>query len=271
MIVKNLDDSNQLIFTNNITADINSICSTLGYVKKNGDLYKGVDIISGNTYYPSNSDVSLQSTKISYKKVTSIVLDKKIELVTNVSNINKNDGTKISINKSASSNSDITRMHNFIHKMSMDNGRMLYPVLKRFSNTIHLFKGNKSLLTGYIKLDDYLYIMKMPQSGIKNIVNTSDCAYNITLNSDICEIEVTDVVSGNIKYSFNFNGSLSPVSNNGKFNPYVLFTTTPITMQNQKMPFQTVTVNGLHVFITPLLFSNSDTLTKLKGGINLLS
>src|SRR5574343_551741 len=204
MIVKNLDDSNQLIFTNNITADINSICSTLGYVKKNGDLYKGVNIISGNTYYPSNSDVSLQSTKISYKKVTSIVLDKKIELVTNVSNINKviqalgrfgndyvvnikgtefkgglvldvngnintNDGTKISINKSASSNSDITRMHNFIHKMSMDNGRMLYPVLKRFSNTIHLFKGNKSLLTGYIKLDDYLYIMKMPQSDIKNI------------------------------------------------------------------------------------------------------
>jgi len=306
MIVKNIDNNTQLVFTDNIIRDINSICVGLGYTKKDGELYKSVEITRDFNYYPPNSNGSVLSTKITYKKVNTIILNKKTELVVTDTNINKlvstlnrygsdynvvikgnslkgglsldannnivsNDGTKISVNKSSNTGNEEKKMHNFIHNMSMDNGRMLYPVLKRFSNTVHLFKGNKSVLTGYVKLDDYLYIMKMPPAGIKSLTNASNCNYNINFNSHICEVEITDVVDGKIKYILNFSGNMTSVNNSEKFNPYILFTTSPISMQNQRMPFQTVNVNGLHVFITPLLFNNKETLAKLKGGINLLS
>lgn len=304
MIVKNIDTNTQLVFTNNIAYDLNSICTELGYVKKDGTLYKSVDILHNFNYYPPNSSGSVLSTKISVKKVNTIIINKKIEFTLSENTLNNmiailnrygydytvnikgidfignmvldsnnnlisNDGIKASINKS-SNNSDTSKMHKFIYNMSLDNGRMLYPVLKRFSNTIHLFKGNKSLLTGYIKLDDYLYTMKMPQTGIKPTMKSSDIKYNINLNSNIAEIEISDIVNGKINYILNFNGSINHV-NNGSFDPYILFTTSPVIMQNQKMPFQVVNVNGLHVFITPLLFNNSETLAKLRGGINLLS
>lgn len=306
MIVKNIDSTTQLLFTDNIITDINSICTSLGYTKKDGELYKSVEITRDFNYYPAYSDGSILSTKISYKKVNTIVLNKKTEITVTDTTINRlvnalnrygsdysvvikgnvlngglsldvnnnittKDGTKISINKSSNTGNEEKKMHNFIHNMSMDNGRMLYPVLKRFSNTVHLFKGNKSVLTGYVKLDDYLYIMKMTPTGIKNLTNSSNCNYNINFNSHICEVEIADVVDGNIKYTLNFSGNMTSVNNSGKFNPYILFTTSPISMQNQRMPFQTVNINGLHVFITPLLFNNKETLSKLKGGINLLS
>ena len=99
----------------------------------------------------------------------------------------------------------------------------------------------------------------------------SDSEYNIMLNSNIVKIEITNITNGRIEYNVDFNGSLTTNINTGKYDPYILFTSSPITLQNQKLPFQVVSMNGIKIFVSPLLFSNRDVLTKLKGGINLLS
>ena len=305
MIVKNIDSENQLIFTGNKEGDLNTICSELGYLRKDGTYYKTLTIDRNYNYYPSNSDISISAIKLYYKNVTTIILDKFSECMINGNDISKlikllnrygtnhsvkingvtfdgplnqsandiitSDDKKITIGDTTNSNNDIRNMHNFIHKMSMDNGRMLYPILRRYTNTLHLFKGNKSLLTGYVKLSDYLYTLKMPITGIKKLMGGSDSDYNIMLNSNIVKIEITNITNGRIEYNVDFNGSLTTNINTGKYDPYILFTTSPITLQNQKLPFQVVSMNGIKIFVSPLLFSNRDVLAKLKGGINLLS
>jgi len=304
MIVQRIDSNTQIIYTNDRISDAKSIASELGYVKKDGEYYKTLEYMQNTSYYPKGSSHSIDSSKFVYKGVSTYIINKTYSFMINkenpqllVDNLNKfgstfimktgsnqfegdvsldasrnikfSDGSTISLD--ASTKSDTTNLDNFIHRMSMDNGRMLYPVLKRFINTVFMFNGHKSMLTGYIKLRDYLYMIKTPSTGLFNAVKGTNAKYSLNINSSSARMSVVDVNNGIPIIELLIDGTITLNTQTGKFDPFILFTTKPISMKNQQMPFKTVQYKGVTIFITPLLFSNIETLSTLRGGINLLS
>lgn len=308
MIVQNIDSTTQVVFTDNPQSDYLMIASELGYTKKDGNLYKYVTTEFSQMFHPRGAQSSIPSVKLTAKGAETYIVKNSFDFVFNnehirnlvnafgyfgnnyipimdsiefrgpfselgMDQIRDNSGKIISFAaQSSSDNSSI--IHKVIHRLATDNGHMLAPIIKRYLNTIHLFKGNKNLLTGYAKLDNYLRMIKQPTKGlIPEIDNESDVDFSVSFNngSTQARVEVVGVRDGVPVVELKFNGSLQ---SQGKVaqrpEPYVLLTTKPINFGRETLPYNVVSYRGTPIFITPLIFNSNKILKELKGGINLL-
>jgi hypothetical protein len=303
MIIQNIDSSNQVIFTTNPEADYRHIALALNYTKKDGELYKYVtkDI---TTYYPKGSIYPLNAVKLVAKNVTTYIVPDEYDFhmrknsldelskslsrfgeksIVQFGDIELNgpftvrDGMLITNSGKTISESESTAtvshkmISEFIHRMGTDNGKMLYPIIKRFLNTVFLFKGNKNLLTGYANLKHYLNMMRQPQPNFRQLNITSSGDYSINYDSNsLSRIKVVDVKDGIPIIKLHSANNLVVNGSITNPDPYILITTKPIQMQNQKFPYTVVRFKGTPLFISPLIFNSRAVLDQLPGGINLL-
>jgi len=308
MIVQNIDSNTQVIFTDNAQSDYLSIATELGYTKKDGGLYKYVTAEFSQMYHPRGAQSSIPCVRLIAKGVETYIVKNSFDFVLNVDHIrnaihgfehfgsnyipvvdsiefkgpfNELSGNRIQDNigkiisfaeQQVSDNSSM--IHKVMHRLATDNGHMLAPIIKRYLNTIHLFKGNKNLLTGYAKLENYLRMIKQPTTGlIQDVDDGIDADYVVNFNngSTQARVIVTGVRDGVPVIELKFNGSLNTHGKKvQKPEPYVLLTTKPINLGRERLPYNVVSYRGTPIFITPLIFNSTKILSELKGGINLL-
>lgn len=299
MITKKISNGVQIIFTVNRNSDMSHIAKSLGYIGANGNFNAGTQSIPYATC--NENGMSLPCSIIQSPELKTYICDleyeftfsntssfinelnnygndylfnidritsKKVRFDSNalVTDTNK----KISFNAPQSQESD-PALGSFIAKMTSDNGRMLQPLTNKFTAIAHSIGKANALLTGYVNLRDYLMLIKQPTLGMANLKNKSlDNDYNINLNSNKITLKVTDVIDGIIQLSCTFLGTFDNLATQS-FAPYILLTLKPITLGTQQLPYDIVRFKNYAIFISPLYFANVNTLTNLKGGVNLLS
>lgn len=307
MIVQNINNVTQVVFTREPSADYRNIARELNYTKNDGNLYKYVKVEYSQMYYVKGGNGSLPCVKFTAKGVETYIIQDSFDYL--ISNENPRNtinalktfgddyivrisgvefkGGMVEVNdtirdvngKTISFDGDVNAtdfplIHRMIHRLSTDNGRMLAPITQRFLNTIHLFKGNKHMLTGYAKLDTYLRMLQIPSKGLFNKVDSEiDADYVLKLDniSSQARVNVIGVRDGNPVLELNMRGELQDATSiTGTPDPYVLLTTKPIRLKNQKMPYTVISYKGTPVFVSPLIFNSSKILRDMKGGINLL-
>lgn len=308
MIVQNIDSNTQIVFTDNIQSGYLSIANELGYTKKDGSLYKYVAVEFSQMYHPRGAQSSMPCIKLIAKGVETYIVSNSFDFILNADHIRNaitgfehfggnyipvidsiefngpfneltgkrlqdKSGKTISFaEETVPDNSSV--IHKVMHRLATDNGHMLAPIIKRYLNTIHLFKGNKNLLTGYAKLDNYLRMIKQPSIGvIQDVDDGIDADYVIAFQGGYSQarVVVVGVRDGVPVIELKFSGSLQSHSKKAQRpEPYVLLTTKPINLGREKMPYNVVSYRGTAIFVTPLIFNSSKILSELKGGINLL-
>lgn len=308
MIVQNINSNAQIIFTENPHSDYRSIARELKYTKKDGDLYKYVNLEMSSSYYPRGSSTSMPAIKLTAKGMDTYIVkdsydfvvvdstcrnivhavkhfgeDSIIKLDSNEFNgplqelgpdkFRDSDGKSIVIGDQAQPQGNEV-LHKFIHRMTTDNGRMLQPLMQRFLATIFIIKGNKHMFTGYARLENYLRILKLPTKGlIQDNGEEVDGDYRLSLEntSTQARVKVVGVRDGVPVIELMVQGNLQSVSGTkAKPDPYLLITTKPIVLKNQRMPYTVVSYRGNSLFITPLIFNSLAVLSSMRGGINLL-
>ena len=311
MIIQKISDSEQIAFTSDRQFDFNRIIKELGYSKGTGEPYKYVQVDYSHLYFISGSYESVISTRIKAKGNTTYIIndsntfshavggnvdtflsrlkafgDKyflKIGDVVLEGGFRKDGSTSIKNNRgdvislgAARTDKEIKGIHNFIHRMKMDNGRMLIPMIIKFLNIALMFQNNKRyLLTGYANLLNYLTFIKNPSREIlKNMNKSYDSGYVMDFNTNYSDIDLTisDTKDGKIVVDMDFDGDFRPAEESiAQIDPYILMTLKPIKLLNQRMPYFMVSYKNTSVFVTPLFFNSAKILKSLKGGINLLS
>jgi hypothetical protein len=306
MIVQNIDSTTQVVFTREPSADYRNIARDLNYTKKDGNLYKYVQVEYSQVYYVKGGNGSVPCVKFSAKGINTYIISDSHDFtmssenphnvvnalktfgenyilqidgvefkgaIKEIKNTMRDDNGKV-ISFGDMGVSELPLVHKMIHRLSTDNGRMLAPILQRYLNTIHLFKGNKSLLTGYAKLESYLRMLQIPTKGLFNKIDSEiDADYVIKMDDrhSQARVNVIGVRNGISVLELKMHGFLQDTSTlTSTPNPYILMTTKPIKLKNQKMPYTVVSHRGIPVFISPLIFNSDKILREMKGGINLL-
>lgn len=308
MITQNINVNTQIIFVNDPQSEYKVIARELKYTKKDGELYKYVKVDFASMYHPYGASNSLQCIKLTAKNIDTYIVKKSFDFhmshshirnvvnalshfggdyvpiidgvefdgsIDEVSSDKLQDESGKSISFGEQQETDNTKIiHKMIHRLSTDNGHMLAPIIKRFLNTVHLFKGNKNLLTGYAKLDSYLRMIKQPTTGLiqkNNDDENSNFLISLDDESSQGRVEVVGIRDGKPVVELKFRGTL--VKNDSLHqtpDPYVLLTTKPIILGRQRIPYKVVSYRGTPIFISPLIFNSSKVLRDMKGGINLL-
>lgn len=306
MIVQQINNNTQVVFVREPSADYRNVARELKYTKTDGNIYKYVQIEYSQVYYVKGGSGSVPCVKFTAKGVNTYIIadsyefslaaehphnvvnalkrfgDDYILQINNVEfkggmqeikdNMRDVDGKTIAFGDINVHDSSL--IHKMIHRLSTDNGRMLGPILQRYLNTIHLFKGNKHLLTGYAKLENYLRMLQISTKGLFNKIESEiDADYIIKMDdrNSQASIIVRGVRDGIPVLELKIRGSLQDANVASTIpNPYILMTTKPIKLKNQKMPYTVVSHRGTPVFISPLIFNSDKILREMKGGINLL-
>lgn len=307
MIIYKTSDNIELVFTNNKSIDFNSVINGLNYSKGGGIVKDGITVSHSVSYSPVGYSKPIITTKLQYGDKITYIIDDNIKFnfsdVHNFINefnyfgkqailnfkgnsfggnfskfkensIRNYEGNIITFKRSSNISGNMKGIHNFIHRMKMDNGHMLIPIIKRYVNTIMLFKGKKKFLTGYANLHDYLNFIRNPSKDILNSFNeaNTDSDFIVELNDNSPEInmKVSGVVDDKLMVDLFINGELKTKYIPEVVVPYILMTTKPIKLGNQTMPYFISRQQGMPIFISPLPLKSDEMVKSLKGGINLL-
>jgi len=312
MIIQDVSNRLKIIYTPDRKADFNNIAKELGFLEANFQPKKDVIINQFGTYSPYGGNASLQSIEIKDNRdnggVTHVINDSfffdynndNIDII--VRNL-KHFGNKYIINiesklfrgefiKESESSIKNTKgniiifesdeakkmtpvTHDFMHKMRMNNSRMIMPLIRKYADTVTLFHSKRHLLTGYANILTYLNFMKTPDR--ENLLSLTgkrgDCNVHIDKGNNRITLKVFGTNKGNIVMDFLINNQIykSDKSRIRPSMPYILLNTKPIQLLNQKMIYFTAKYKKTTVFVIPLMLKSDSALKSLRGGFNLLS
>jgi len=304
MLISNISNTLKLVFTGNRNNDFNAVMYKLKLAGPTGDVKKGVNVNHSSSYNSQGTSKSEVATKVDNGGKTIYILNDKISFYYHGiddflsrlryfgdkvllkikgntftgsfssyknNSIEDSDGKIITFKSSVSTEDDNTQIHKFIHRMKTDNGRMIDPLIKRYSNTLRMVKGKRQLLTGYANLYDYLTYAQNPSSDILNSFSESFDSEGVTfnINNKGVELKASGESDGKMVVNLLMKGDFEKPEGE-KQTPYVILNTKPIKLLNQQMPYFVSRQKYFPVFITTLFFKNDETLKNLKGGINLL-
>lgn len=308
MLIYKSSSNTQLIFTIDKTMDFNSIIRELKYGNSLSNLESNNITVNFSEYYTSElggSPIITTSIKDKNNNLTSYILNDTYPFNYNGSNIGAfldlfrlfgrnarlrfkdtifsgeylkaDDNTikttegKTILFKNSISKGDIKNIHIFIHYLKRNNGQLLLPLIKLYTNILVLSRGARKLLVGYVNLYDYLSLIKGNiSSNIPNSSKNADYIISFYADSPEIKLKVSDVINNNLIVDLISDADLNHSENNNQPIPFVLFNTRPIVLLNQKMPYFVVNHKGINVFITPLFFNGNSYLKRLKGGVDLL-
>ena len=289
---------NTVMFVIDIDSEFKSFLTRNRLSKPDGTPYKGITISKGSTYQFTGSNTHLPAHLVTKKDGSKhYFVSKNIKFddwkdktssnlvtffntygydsVLNLDNLSLNgmwnrSGDNLEIDSTIfelTSSSDLSTdyIHNFIHKMKTDNGRMISPLTEKFLVVVRLVRRNASRFTGYANIETYLKRMNIPSTLFQG-KNVSDNKRLEFIDTPVLTVEAAGINS----ISINVSGiSIADTSNN-KPNAYILLTLKPITLGGAKLPFFTIRYSDLMLFVSPLIMTNDNYLRNLEGGINLL-
>lgn len=312
MVIQEINSRLKIIYTSDRKADFNTISRDLGFLESSLQPKKDVVINHFGNYYPNGGNASLQSIEIKDNRDNGGVIhiiddsfsfeynnDNVDTIVRNLKhfgnkyiiNLNyrlfsgefyKESETSIKNNKGdiivfeSSTSKDMTPIiHDFMHKMSMNNSRMIMPLIRKYADTVNLFYAKRHLLTGYANIITYLNFMKHPDR--ENLLSLTGKKGDCNVQFDKGSVKITLRVFGkhhdNLTMDFLINNQ--PYASNEKREqapmPYILLNTKPIQMLNQKLIYFTAKYKKTTVFVIPLMLKSDSAVKSLRGGFNLLS
>jgi len=306
MIIHKISDTEELVYTDNRTIDFNSVISELKYSSGGGSLNSDVTPSYAFSYTPEGYGKSVVTTKLERGGKKTYILDNTISFnFSNVGNFlrelnyfgkkavlnfkgNDFGGNFLTHKESSIRNShgniitfkkttvkgNTKGIHNFIHRMKMDNGQMLIPIIKRYFNTILLLKSSKHRLTGYANLEDYLSFIRSPSKeildGFSETLNDADFSIEINPNAPEIKLKAQGVRDDTLMVELFANGDLKTADTPDTSTPYIFLTTKPIKLLNQEFPYIISRQKNIPIFISPMLLTSKKMIENLKGGINLL-
>lgn len=167
------------------------------------------------------------------------------------------------------------KLDNFIHLMKRDNGHIINPLTKKFLRAILHMKNHKHAILGYAHLPTYLKIIKMEQingdSNTHHPDNRAQYILNTNGNISTVSINILDISDNKANLKLSISGSELIKNNLDKLNsPYVLMAAKPIKIDNKRIPFFTVMLGKIPIFVSVLLFNDDTHLRTVPGNIDLL-
>jgi len=312
MVIQAVSNTLKIIYTPDRKADFNNIARELGFLEANSQPKKDVIINQFGSYFPHGGNSSLQSIEIKDNRdnggVTHVINDS-FSFDYNNDNIDtiirnlKHFGNKYIINigsklfggefvKESESSIKNTKgsiiifesdeakkmtpvMYDFMHKMRMNNSRMIMPLIRKYADTVTLLHNKRQLLTGYANILTYLTFMKNPYRENLLTLTGKRGDYNVHFDKENNRItlKVFGIHNGNIVMNFLINNQIynSDKSSVTPPVPYILLNTKPIQLLNQKMIYFTAKYRKTTVFVIPLMLKSDRSVKNLRGGFNLLS
>jgi len=307
VITQDVNNNLRIIYASNKRAEFNDILRNLGYKKITGELEKDVIVTQNSIYYPSGGTSSLESIKIVSKGVTTHIIDDSVSFnynsIDNITRNLKHFGNKylvkldnknfvgeffkqseiavknykgdIIIFESESSNRMTLRNHDFLHKMKMNNSRMIMPLLRKYVDVITLLKGKRHLLTGYANIMDYLAFMKKPSRDflLSLTGHNADFTVNLDKNPSKITLKVNNILKDGVLLDFIVNDKIYTSGKTPSRNPipHILVNTKPVQLRNHKLLYFTAKYKHTTVFVIPLMLKSDKALKNLRGGFNLLA
>ena len=312
MVIQEINSRLKIIYTPDRNADFNTICRDLGFVEINLHPKEDVIINRFGNYSPQGGNASLQSIEIKDNRDNGGIIhivDDSFSFDYNNNNIDsiiknlKHFGNHYIINLNSklfggefyketessikNNKGDIITfdndeskvmtpiMHDFMHKMSMNNSRMIMPLIRKYADTLNLFHAKRHLLTGYANIITYLHFMKHPdrETLLTLTGKQGDCNVYLDKGKVTITLKVFGKHHDNLAMDFLINDHLynSDKKREQTPTPYILLNTKPIQILNQKLPYFTAKYKKTTVFVIPLMLKSDAALKSLRGGFNLLS
>ena len=167
-----------------------------------------------------------------------------------------------------------TKVDEFIHRMNTDNGRMLSPLAKKFSDIAHLMGGNRGRLTGYANLNVFLRMLNKPMLNTSSLVKdmaNSPYLLHLPLGQMQAKVVVTGIEGSTLVITLISSAKLFSGNHQlpQKF-PYLILTAKPFRLQDQQFPFFAMPFKQHRLFVTAIILDTDDPLKSLSGGLNLL-
>ncbi len=180
-------------------------------------------------------------------------------------------GDKLIINQNDINEKDLTT---FIYRMKKDNGKILSPLVNRFSRTAYLLNNNRRAILGYAHLPTYFRLLKndMYENYYPFIsIDKNDYIINIKSTLSFFTLKIDNEGDNNPVIRVNIDGvEISKKKLDSKGDPYLIVGTRPIDVNGLKLPFFVVKERSFNNFCSVLVFKDDSFLSNMKGGINLL-
>ena len=310
MVIYDVNDKLKIIYTPNKKTDFDKIFKILD-INLESKSIKNIEINQSGRFFPVGGTAALDSIEIKDTEKNSVthiindiaVFDYDMDNIPLILDKLKTFGNKYTININNRlfrgdfyRNTDTSikntsgqviffetdpgqkmtlRIHDFMHKMRMNNSRMIMPLIRKYADVITICRGKKHLLTGYANILNYLEFMKNPSRDfIKSLAGEEgDCKVLFVRGRSRITLRVSGVLENSLMLDFLINNepyvagkmdTESPV-------PYILLNTKPIQLLNQKLIYFTAKYKNTTVFVIPLMLKSDDALKNLRGGFNLLS
>lgn len=282
---------------------LNNILRDKSLLKKDGNPYKYVNIIKDKYLYINSKQIVC--TNISFKDNNILLINDEASFKFSVRNlIDKMEDIfpkhKLKINdkilngpmtvldnnsfKDVDNNiisvgvkkENPNKMKDFIGKIQKDNGHIISPLLKLYYRVSVMVRDKRNLL-GYAHIPSYFKMLNMTYDNeldkmevnsnsdyVINLPNINSSA-NLNVISSSEDIPILNLFIDGVDLDRNNKNS------NNKNDPYILISSRPIEVGNEKLPFFVSTIGNFKFFSSILLFDSPDYLHRIKGGINLLN
>lgn len=252
MILYEVKENFNIVFTKSKEADLMNVINELGYAKKNGEPYKYVNIQKGSYVKLDGAYETLPAIHLTAKGKDTYIVDDKVKLKVTRYNSGKfasvlnsfgkntsvyidkrsfkggfsksgdgaikdGNGTLISIG-GGSTKSDDKQLNTFIYKMRQDNGRLLAPIIQKYITALHFVGKNRSIITGYAHLSTYFQLIKSPfgdlAKSLRGNKNESNggLVYGTGKDSFMVDIVVRGAKNKTLLIDINSNVGLSSIS-----------------------------------------------------------
>lgn len=300
------DNTNFYVWVNNKEAQLNNVLSEFKLLDSNTQPSKHIQIHRNGQYMPKGATTPLASITVLAKDKAIFIMNDmhRFSLLRNdaralASALNRFGVSTVDINgksikgpfsaidsrhlKTGSknialgqfiNNSIESKVDQFIHRMKTDNGKMLLPLTRKFTDMLHLLGKNRNRLSGYVDLNLYLRMLNQPTLNTESVIkdlNTADYLLNIPQEQTHAVISVAGVDASGVKLVLKSPSVLyDGVESLPQKNPYLMFTPKPLSLKDEQFPFFVLSYKGHRVFVTAMIMDNSSPFESLSGGVNLL-
>lgn len=187
--------------------------------------------------------------------------------------IETSTGQKIAVIQN-NPNEDTNSIHQTIHLLKKDNGRIINPLLGIFFKAATTVKSQRHSLFGYAHLGAYLKAFKSSAStrSLLPMQVPGNAQYILSLKRIPCKMRllVEAEENGHPILSLISEGLTLRKKEGVSKEPYVLLSTQPSTISGNKIPCFMVSYGKTPLFVSVLLFDGNNSLHQSKGGIDLL-
>jgi hypothetical protein len=301
MIIQTINDKLQIVYVKNSKSEYMQVAKQLGLCNQNGTLVSYANIqdgfftndlgikchaylIIGKTYmtYVTNDTIYSNSNNAndictlfnSFGSKNEIICNNNIYIpkFNSYSAYMITDKNKKGIGFCDDSMKNIEGINYIMTNLDLNNGKLLEPIIARYVYTTRRIKLKTLPFIGYVNLYEYLKLIQ--SSGIEYFFRHGRNNYDTYIKldkSNIIGLTVKSCNNGVLKSEINSVLSITNAKEHNDYNPYIMFSLTPIKIVNSTFPWKKVNFEGTSVFLIPVFMNDPQVLESLRAGIDLIA